>query len=91
MNKKIFLLIGTLSILIACDGNSKDSNGDGAFISDSSNTTPFRPDDGRLLASNCFGCHGTNGISVTNWDSIAGEEWTKRRDVWEWWNNASSC
>ncbi len=40
MNKKIFLLIGTLSILIACDRNSKDSNGDEAFISDSSNTTP---------------------------------------------------
>jgi mono/diheme cytochrome c family protein len=28
---------------------------------------------GRLLGSQCAQCHGTNGISVTDWDSIAGE------------------
>jgi cytochrome c553 len=28
---------------------------------------------GRLLVSQCAQCHGTNGRSVTSWDSIAGE------------------
>lgn len=28
---------------------------------------------GRLLVSQCAQCHGTNGHSVTEWDSIAGE------------------
>ncbi len=28
---------------------------------------------GRLLASNCFGCHGTNGRSNGGFDSLAGE------------------
>lgn len=30
---------------------------------------------GRLLASQCFQCHGSNGRSVTGWDSIAGESY----------------
>ncbi|WP_373017337.1 cytochrome c [Thiomicrorhabdus sp.] len=28
---------------------------------------------GRLLASQCAQCHGTNGYSVNSWDSLAGE------------------
>lgn len=28
----------------------------------------------RVLASQCYQCHGTHGISVTKWDSIAGED-----------------
>ena len=28
---------------------------------------------GRLLASNCFQCHGTNGVSAGGFDSLAGE------------------
>ncbi|MEA1988770.1 MAG: hypothetical protein U9N57_06145 [Pseudomonadota bacterium] len=28
---------------------------------------------GRLLASQCAQCHGTNGSSTNSWDSIAGE------------------
>jgi len=31
------------------------------------------PPPGRLLASNCFGCHGTNGNSVSGIDRISGE------------------
>lgn len=31
------------------------------------------PPSGRLLASNCFGCHGTNGRSVTGIESLAGK------------------
>lgn len=30
---------------------------------------------GRLLASQCFQCHGSNGRSVNGWDSIAGESY----------------
>ncbi|CAA6809893.1 MAG: Unknown protein, partial [uncultured Sulfurovum sp.] len=41
-------------------------------------TTPtlpieYKADAGRLLGSQCAQCHGTNGISVNSWDSIAGE------------------
>ncbi len=34
----------------------------------------YTPDPGRLLGSQCAQCHGTNGISVNKWDSIAGED-----------------
>ena len=33
----------------------------------------YTPDAGRLLGSQCAQCHGTNGVSVNEWDSIAGE------------------
>lgn len=35
--------------------------------------TSYAPDAGRLLGSQCAQCHGTNGISSNEWDSIAGE------------------
>jgi len=35
--------------------------------------TNFKVDAGRLLGSQCAQCHGTNGISVNEWDSIAGK------------------
>jgi len=34
----------------------------------------YTADAGRLLGSQCAQCHGTNGISVNGWDSIAGED-----------------
>ncbi|WP_019613138.1 c-type cytochrome [Psychromonas ossibalaenae] len=33
----------------------------------------YTPKVGRLLASQCFQCHGTNGNSTNDWDSITGE------------------
>ena len=82
MKKELLLLIGIVSMLTACGSNS--SSEDDSTYTQTINTTQnsstttvvstFKPDDGRLLASNCFGCHGTNGISVTSWDSIAGED-----------------
>lgn len=33
----------------------------------------YKADAGRLLGSQCAQCHGTNGVSVNRWDSIAGE------------------
>jgi hypothetical protein len=35
--------------------------------------TSYKADAGRLLGSQCAQCHGTNGISINEWDSIAGE------------------
>ncbi len=54
-------------------------NGDTATTTNNSPTSPttlvskYTPDEGRLLASQCSQCHGTNGVSTNNWDSIAGE------------------
>jgi hypothetical protein len=48
---------------------------------DSSNTTidillptTYTANAGRLLGSQCAQCHGTNGVSSNEWDSIAGED-----------------
>ena len=35
--------------------------------------TSYSVNAGRLLGSQCAQCHGTNGVSSTEWDSIAGE------------------
>ena len=35
--------------------------------------TNYTANAGRLLGSQCAQCHGTNGISTNEWDSIAGE------------------
>jgi hypothetical protein len=70
--------------------NDYDSDDDGDGIEDSKdddhdgdkNTTPvdttlpstYTQNAGRLLSSQCFQCHGTNGVSVNDWDSITGED-----------------
>ena len=36
--------------------------------------TKYTANAGRLLGSQCAQCHGTNGISTNEWDSIAGED-----------------
>jgi hypothetical protein len=36
--------------------------------------TNFTLNDGRVLGSQCAGCHGTNGISKSSFDSIKGED-----------------
>lgn len=53
------------------DEDSSDGDSTSASI-----TLPrsYVPDEGRLLGSQCAQCHGTNGISVNDWDSIAGED-----------------
>lgn len=50
-------------------------NGTGTPQPTSTPSTPLPPSStaGRLLASNCFQCHGTDGHSVSSIDSIAGE------------------
>lgn len=58
------------------DGTHDDEEDD-----DNDNTTAnivlptlYAADAGRLLGSQCAQCHGTNGVSVNEWDSIAGED-----------------
>ena len=64
------------------DGDSDDDNDgiDDDVDSDDDNTTTnivlpttYKADAGRLLGSQCAQCHGTNGVSTNEWDSIAGE------------------
>lgn len=58
-------------ILAGCGGGSSTttSSTTTAIIS-----TNYTANEGRLLGSQCAQCHGTNGISVNEWDSIAGED-----------------
>ena len=59
-----------------------DSDDDNDGVSDNtSNTetvptlaTNFTANTGRLLGAQCAQCHGTNGRSSSNWDSIVGED-----------------
>ncbi len=69
--KTILSSIVTVSILTACSGGTTDIAGTIPATIELSST--FTQDDGRVLASQCFQCHGTNGISTNSWDSIAGE------------------
>lgn len=61
------------------DGVSDDDDDDHNDDYDSSVNTVYTPvtdysvTTGRLLASQCAQCHGTNGSSTNSWDSIAGE------------------
>lgn len=48
-----------------------DDNNDGT--TDTILPTTYTADAGRLLGAQCAQCHGTNGVSSTEWDSIAGE------------------
>ena len=81
------LLVLTLS---ACGGGSSSDVEDASNNVTPDTTTPdtTTPDTtsldaasvevrGRLLASQCFQCHGTNGKSVNGWDSIAGESYNE--------------
>ncbi len=49
-----------------------DDNNDGEI--DTVLPSTYTADAGRLLGSQCAQCHGTNGISSNEWDSIAGED-----------------
>jgi cytochrome c553 len=61
------------------DGIDDDSDVDSDDDNDNTTTnvllpTAYKADAGRLLGSQCAQCHGTNGISTNEWDSIAGED-----------------
>ena len=61
------------------DHDDDDHDDDDDYYNNSQNTNitlprSFQVDAGRLLGSQCAQCHGTNGVSVNKWDSIAGED-----------------
>jgi cytochrome c553 len=65
-----------LTVTNDSDGDGIDDSIDRDFVTAVAvETLPlsYTPVRGRLLASQCFQCHGTNGNSVTHWDSISGE------------------
>lgn len=75
---KTLLLVYSLSlslILLGCGGSSTSST----TVTDETNSSTttleiaYKANAGRLLGSQCAQCHGTNGVSVNDWDSIAGE------------------
>ena len=68
-----------LALLSGCGDTTTEDTQDTQLTQETittavTSTTAFAPDAGRLLASQCFGCHGTNGYSTNKWDSIAGED-----------------
>ena len=71
MRSSNLFLITTLIVLISgCGGGDNDGNVNPSTLSKSVLTTPSA---GRLLASQCAQCHGTDGISVSGIESLAGE------------------
>jgi hypothetical protein len=69
------------------DEYDRDSDNDGT--QDNNTGTPVAPpttfsiNAGRLLGSQCAQCHGTNGVSSTRWDSLAGSDDVSRREMEE--------
>lgn len=62
------------------ESNDSDDNDDENEESNGNTNSPvitlpifYKADAGRLLGSQCAQCHGTNGVSVNEWDSIAGK------------------
>ncbi|WP_457564795.1 c-type cytochrome [Caminibacter sp.] len=69
--KNILLFIFSLIFITGCSVENNTNE-----ITTSQNVTlpeKFVVNDGRFLGAQCAQCHGTNGYSVTKWDSIAGE------------------
>lgn len=54
--------------------DDEDVDDDNNGVVDTVLPTAFTPNAGRLLGSQCAQCHGTNGVSTNEWDSIAGED-----------------
>lgn len=55
------------------DSSDDDDNNSPATPSIPTNPTTLTPSAGRLLAAQCAQCHGTDGVSRTDIDSLAGE------------------
>ncbi|MEN9317053.1 MAG: hypothetical protein RIS35_3446 [Pseudomonadota bacterium] len=76
-----------LASLVSACGNGADATAEaaGADVAQAARRLPVRTTPtvtptvavsiptGRLLASNCFQCHGTNGVSAGGFDSLAGK------------------
>jgi cytochrome c553 len=70
--------IAALFLLVGCGSNAADqNNSNSAASANASNGSPvveYSLTAGRLLASQCAQCHGTNGNSVNGLESLAGSD-----------------
>lgn len=77
MKHKQWPYLGTLAVLFSqsflLNANAADYTGGLLSNTNISAAGVVVPDGGRLLASQCFQCHGTDGKSTTGIDSLAGE------------------
>ena len=74
--KSNYLLLAILLSVVACGGSKEGDEDPNLTNTDPSNLTNevlTTPSAGRLLASQCAQCHGTDGISVSGIESLAGE------------------
>lgn len=70
------LLVFALGVsLTACGGggDGDDDHYNGNVTNSSTAPAVTAPDGARLLAAQCFQCHGTGGLSATGIDSLAGK------------------
>lgn len=77
MQHKQWFYLGTLAVLISQNSlltaNAADYTGGELSNTNITAAGVVVPDGARLLASQCFQCHGTDGKSTTGIDSLAGE------------------
>lgn len=77
MKRKNLPLLGALAVLASqsffSSANATDYTGGILSNTNISAAGTVVPDGARLLASQCFQCHGTDGKSTTGIDSLAGE------------------
>lgn len=77
MKRKYLSWLGTLALLassgLSSSANATDYTGGRLTNTNISAAGMLIPDGARLLASQCFQCHGTDGKSTTGIDSLAGE------------------
>ena len=76
--RRLFMLtsFSATLLLIGCSGADSSSTTD-TTPTDYTAVTAYAATTGRLLASQCAQCHGTNGRSINGWDSIAGKSASK--------------
>lgn len=78
--KALFMLMALLFLTGCIDGLSSDDYDDDDDDDDDYRVEVYVPvaqytvTTGRLLASQCAQCHGTNGYSVNNWDRLVGSD-----------------
>ncbi|MFI0397675.1 MAG: c-type cytochrome [Thiolinea sp.] len=77
MKHKNLSLLGVLALLASqsffSNANAADYTGGSLSNTNITAAGVVVPDGARLLASQCFQCHGTDGKSTTGIDSLAGE------------------
>jgi len=80
MNIYFLALLLPLAFLSGCGGGGEGGDDDGNSSS-RDKTVLTTPSAGRILAAQCAQCHGTDGISVSGIESLAGESGEIRSEM----------